>query len=255
MLLVSFAAVPAQAQNLEAGKSPSQIFAGGCAVCHKSPRGLLKTVAPGALPAFLRQHYTTSTDMAASMAAYVVSNGAADRRPAGDNLTRQGRELTTEQKPAPADAKPGATPSPEAMPPGRRSRSQEAAKPEADVAPAQAEPGTRRGRNAKRLAHPAADNPEARPADAQSPAAAETERPAAKQKLGKKGRRHQEEPPKAEPVKDEPKVEPKTDPKPEPKAEPKAEPKVEPKPEPAKTEPAKPAEESKPEAKPEPKPE
>jgi hypothetical protein len=76
MLLIGFAAVPAQAQNLEAGKSPSQIFAGGCAVCHKSPRGLLKTVAPGQLPAFLRQHYTTSTDMAASMAAYVVSNGA-----------------------------------------------------------------------------------------------------------------------------------------------------------------------------------
>ncbi len=118
MLLISFAAVPAQAQNLEAGKSPSQIFAGGCAVCHKSPRGLLKTVAPGQLPAFLRQHYTTSTDMAASMAAYVVSNGAADRRPAtGDNLTRQGRELTTEQKPAPADAKPGTAPAPEATPP------------------------------------------------------------------------------------------------------------------------------------------
>jgi len=251
MLLISFAAVPAQAQNLEAGKSPSQIFAGGCAVCHKSPRGLLKTVAPGALPTFLRQHYTTSTDMAASMAAYVVSNGAADRRPAGDNLTRQGRELSTEQKPAPADARPGAAP-PEATPPGRRLRPQEAAKPDADVAPAQAEPGTRQGRNAKRQARPAAENPEARPDAPPSPAAAEAERPAQKQKLGKKGRRHQEEPPKAEPVKDEPKVEPKTEPKAEPKAEPRPEPA---KTEPAKTEPAaKPAEEGKPEAKPEAKP-
>ena len=40
---------PAQAQatNLEAGKSPSQIFAGTCNACHKSPRGLLKTVPAG----------------------------------------------------------------------------------------------------------------------------------------------------------------------------------------------------------------
>ena len=47
MLLIGcFAAAPADAQatNLEAGKSPSQIFAGTCTACHKSPRGLLKTV-------------------------------------------------------------------------------------------------------------------------------------------------------------------------------------------------------------------
>ena len=47
MLLIGcFAAGPAhaQAKNLEAGKSPSQIFAGTCTACHKSPRGLLKTV-------------------------------------------------------------------------------------------------------------------------------------------------------------------------------------------------------------------
>src|SRR5690348_6258405 len=52
----SFAAGRAQAQeNLEAGKSPSQIFAGTCTACHKSPRGLMKTVSPGSLPGFLRQ--------------------------------------------------------------------------------------------------------------------------------------------------------------------------------------------------------
>ena len=32
----------AQVTILEAGKTPSQIFAGTCNVCHKSPRGLLK---------------------------------------------------------------------------------------------------------------------------------------------------------------------------------------------------------------------
>src|SRR5947209_14074144 len=70
----------AQSQNLEAGKSPSQIFAGTCNVCHKSPRGLLKTVAPGSLPGFLRQHYTTSSDMAGVLASYLISNGANDPR-------------------------------------------------------------------------------------------------------------------------------------------------------------------------------
>lgn len=89
---------PAAAQNLEAGKSSAQIFAATCAVCHKSPHGLLKSVAPGSLPGFLRQHYTTSTDMAGAMSAYVLSNGAANRR-AGDDLTREGRESRTAPKP------------------------------------------------------------------------------------------------------------------------------------------------------------
>ena len=70
----------AQATNLEAGKTPSQIFSGTCTVCHKSPRGLLKTVPASSLPGFLRQHYTTSSDMASVLASFLVSNGAADAR-------------------------------------------------------------------------------------------------------------------------------------------------------------------------------
>src|ERR1700752_2646765 len=83
---------PAVAQNLEAGKQPSQLFTATCALCHKSPRGLLKTVAPSALPSFLRQHYTTSQEMAAALSAYVRSNGACDKRIGGDDLTREGLE-------------------------------------------------------------------------------------------------------------------------------------------------------------------
>src|SRR6266436_2911932 len=70
----------AQLTNLEAGKSPSQIFAGTCTACHKSPRGLLKTVPASSLPGFLRQHYTTSSDMASVLASFLVSNGATDTR-------------------------------------------------------------------------------------------------------------------------------------------------------------------------------
>ena len=50
LLIVCFAGGAARAQNLEAGKTPSQIFAGTCNACHKSPRGLLKTVPASSLP-------------------------------------------------------------------------------------------------------------------------------------------------------------------------------------------------------------
>ena len=83
LLIGCLAAIPAQAQNLEAGKSPSQIFAGTCNACHKSPRGLLKTVPAGSLPSFLRQHYTTSSEMASLLSAFLVSNGATDTRYVG----------------------------------------------------------------------------------------------------------------------------------------------------------------------------
>src|SRR3982075_127725 len=102
MLLIGcFAAdkAQAQAQNLEAGKSPSQIFAGTCSACHKSPRGLLKTVPAGSLPGFLRQHYTTSSDMASLLGAFLISNGAADSRYVGGQ-SKQGQEPKSEAKPA-----------------------------------------------------------------------------------------------------------------------------------------------------------
>src|SRR5690349_11254416 len=81
LLLCAFAPGRSLAQeNLDAGKSPSQLFAGTCNACHKSPRGLLKTVSPSSLPSFLRQHYTTSPNMAGVLASYLVSNGATDTR-------------------------------------------------------------------------------------------------------------------------------------------------------------------------------
>jgi hypothetical protein len=80
-LIGCLAAASAQAENLDAGKSPSQIFAGTCSECHKSSRGLLRKVPAASLPGFLRQHYTTSGQMAAVLSAYLIANGAADRRP------------------------------------------------------------------------------------------------------------------------------------------------------------------------------
>jgi hypothetical protein len=210
LLIGCFAAVPAwaQAQNLEAGKSPSQIFAGTCTACHKSPRGLLKTVPAGSLSGFLRQHYTTSSDMASQLSTFLVSNGASDTR----YQAKQG-----------ADAKPAGGPE-QVDRQGRRLRpapSQEAARPDADGPPPQGEPG-RQGRNAKRLARPGEAPDAARPAvDGQAPAEGASERGpdgrklTAKQRLSKRGRPGGEESPKTDPARDEPpKAEPMTDDKP-----------------------------------------
>lgn len=70
---------PAAGQALDAGKPPAQIFSGTCSACHRSPRGLVRSVSPGSLPGFLRQHYTTGNDMAGTMAAYVLGNGGTER--------------------------------------------------------------------------------------------------------------------------------------------------------------------------------
>ena len=99
------AAVRAQ-ENLDAGKSPAQIFAGTCNACHKSPRGLLRTVPASSLPGFLRQHYTTGGNMASVLSAYLVANGATDNRPQKDAKGKDGaKDGTKEAARAPADAK------------------------------------------------------------------------------------------------------------------------------------------------------
>jgi hypothetical protein len=102
-------------ENLEAGKSPAQIFAGTCNACHKSPRGLLRSVPASSLSGFLRQHYTTSSDMANVLASYLVSNGATDTRVQKDakegKQGKDGKEAAKEGKQearAPAEQQPAA---------------------------------------------------------------------------------------------------------------------------------------------------
>lgn len=63
----------ASAQNLDAGKSPEKLFADGCATCHRSPRGLAKGRMSLTLSWFLQDHYSSSSDSAKALAAYLVS--------------------------------------------------------------------------------------------------------------------------------------------------------------------------------------
>jgi hypothetical protein len=71
-IVLSVGAASVQAQsNLDAGKSPAQIFSDTCNACHRSPREIKRTS-----PAFLREHYTTGLREAAAMAAYLASVGS-----------------------------------------------------------------------------------------------------------------------------------------------------------------------------------
>jgi len=187
-------------ENLEAGKSPSQIFAGTCNACHKSPRGLLKNVPASSLPGFLRQHYTTSSDMASLLASFLISNGATDTRYQAKD---QPKNDLAKQKDAKPEAKPEGGPD-QLDRFGRRQRpaAQEALRPDADVPAPQGE-GGRPGRDAKRLARPGPALDGAKPTDGQVPVQASTDSKAgAKQKLSKRGRPAAvEEPPKTDEAK------------------------------------------------------
>jgi hypothetical protein len=196
MLLIGCFAAPAHAQNLEAGKSPSQIFAGTCTVCHKSPRGLLKTMSAGALPGFLRQHYTTSPEMAGLLSSYLVSNGAADKR-------YQGKDAKSDGKPG---SQPGGAP-PQLDRQGRpvhtSAPAREPAKPQADQQPAAdtagispQNDGARKGRRrlarpAEEGANPAEDETAVRNVDEPGP---DGRKLGAKQRLSKRGKPGEEMP-------------------------------------------------------------
>jgi hypothetical protein len=183
------AGVARAAENLDAGKSPSQIFSNTCSACHKSPRGLLKSVSASSLPGFLRQHYTTGTDMASVLSSYLISNGAAD--PRYQSKDQQKKDAKQDGGPDQRDRF------------GRRlppaAPAQEASRPDADGAPSQGE-GARRGRDAKRLARPHTAPDAAKPADGQAPVQAATDsKSGVRQKQGRRGRPVAiEEPPKTE---------------------------------------------------------
>lgn len=93
---------PATAQeNLDRGKTPAQLFASDCAICHKSVQGLSKVGGIGGLKDFLREHYTASKETAAAIAAYVAATDkgpapamratAAKRTPKGETETGEAK--------------------------------------------------------------------------------------------------------------------------------------------------------------------
>jgi hypothetical protein len=67
--------------NIDAGKSPAQLFADTCSNCHRRPQEVRRASA-----SFLRQHYTPGSQEAAAMASYLAA------LPADPRAGKDGRE-------------------------------------------------------------------------------------------------------------------------------------------------------------------
>jgi hypothetical protein len=175
--------------DLDGGKTPQQVFAATCAVCHQSMQGLAKGRGAGQLGSFLRQHYTTGVGQANALAGYLASvpergpargtpaePATASRRQPKPEEARRPDHATRPDKPEPAVA---------ATQPTRRMRNEDGSTQPVDglvVLP----PGAADVPSASEAAHPreakphetrpAAARPEARPGE---PPLAARARPAA----------------------------------------------------------------------------
>lgn len=146
---------PAGAQeNLYGNKTPAQIFATDCAICHKTPQGLSK--AGGAfgtgLEGFLREHYTASKETAAVLAKYVQSMDTGPAAP--EKPTKRTASKPAAKKPGEAKSDDKADAKPES-----KSEPKTDAKPEAKV---EAKPESKPEPKPE-------PKPEARPAEAAKP--------------------------------------------------------------------------------------
>ena len=128
-LLVALAPAAARAQtNIDQGKSASQIFSNACAECHKSASALRKGKSAVALAEFLREHYTTGREQAASLAAFVAGGRdtvaapepgqkpAAERAQKPPKLEEGATANAKPRRPSEADAKPKEEATPSGIP-------------------------------------------------------------------------------------------------------------------------------------------
>jgi hypothetical protein len=108
--LLWVAPVAAQ-ENLYANKSPTQIFASDCALCHKTPQSLSKAGGPLGLglESFLRSHYTASRESAAVMARYIQSMDAPAAAEKGAKRGASGSKAGAKPAARKSDAKSGDT--------------------------------------------------------------------------------------------------------------------------------------------------
>jgi hypothetical protein len=71
--------MPANAEDLDAGKSAAQLFESDCSSCHRTPYGLAKRMNNSSLDRFLREHYTASRASAGTLSAYLIGLGGSAR--------------------------------------------------------------------------------------------------------------------------------------------------------------------------------
>ncbi len=121
------AAAPAAAQeSFDQGKTPAQLYASDCAICHKSPRGLSRAGGMFGLNNFLREHYTASRQAAAAIAAYLQQVDSAPaparsrstrRKPSEPKLPPARPTAAKSSDTKPADAKPADAKASDGKPP------------------------------------------------------------------------------------------------------------------------------------------
>jgi len=155
--------------NIDQDKTPAHIYSSDCSVCHKSIHGLANGRGKPALTDFLAEHYTSSRQEAAALAAYVLAGGggigtptpAREEKPQPDRTRPAAEEPKTEPKtrearrPAKPEEEPGAAAKPTGISAERR-------KPAPGVRSASTEPS--------------ATTPEAKPPEAKPPTAARSPR-------------------------------------------------------------------------------
>jgi hypothetical protein len=91
-------------ENLDRSKTPAQLYVSDCAECHRNPKTVMKTVSPGSLVGYLREHYTASRESAAAIAGYLVSVAA----PASAASPKSAAPSRVPGRAAPSAAKPPA---------------------------------------------------------------------------------------------------------------------------------------------------
>ncbi|HEY4143077.1 MAG TPA: hypothetical protein VGM57_16785 [Pseudolabrys sp.] len=107
---LGFAGAASAQENLDMGKTPAQLYASDCAICHKAPGTLSKAGGILGMESFLRQHYTASKESAAAIANYLKGFGDAPAGPAKKAATKKsskGDDKKGEKKSDGAVALPG----------------------------------------------------------------------------------------------------------------------------------------------------
>jgi hypothetical protein len=117
--------------DLDEGKTPQQMFSNACSVCHQSAQGLAKGRSAGQLGSFLRQHYTTGTGQANSLASFLTSGGNDRGTPTpvrgapGDKPEKPADPAAASRKPKPEETRGKPEPAVAATNPQRRIRNED----------------------------------------------------------------------------------------------------------------------------------
>lgn len=112
--LLAFALVSAASaqEDFDKGKSGAQLFASDCAICHKTPQAVVKGGPPG--EGFLRQHYSSSWQSAAAVAAYlrgIKAPASAERGSKPKSAKPAGAKAKSNKEAKPSETKPSEKPS------------------------------------------------------------------------------------------------------------------------------------------------